>query len=215
SRGRSARGRGPPPAGGRRRTPRRPPARPPPPLAPSPARPARRPATNSTRAPRETRLRAVSSPTLPAPTSSTEDGRRSPKTCSASAAAAEDTDAGPSPIAVSERAFLPACSASRNRPGRTGPGAGGAPTVTGALRLAWNEGVEPSRDPKQMQSGRLAVKAVERGQKRLIIEPGETRERPHSLTLGGVLVGRPQIELRAVARREADRLVAQVGQLRR
>ena len=89
--------------------------------------PARRPAGASgwrrTRpcAPRAARLRAASSATWPAPIRSAWHPSSCPKTCCASAAAAEDTDAGLSAIAVSARTFFPACSAWRNTRSSTGP----------------------------------------------------------------------------------------------
>ena len=72
-------------------------------------------------APRAASARAASSLTSPAPTSSTRQPVRSPNTCWASAAAADETDAGLSLIAVSVRTFLPTRSASRNNRSSTGP----------------------------------------------------------------------------------------------
>ena len=78
-------------------------------------------ATNESSAPRLTRLRAASSPTLPAPMTTMRRPPRSPKTCAARAAAAEATDAGLSPIAVSVLTRLPVCSAWRKSRSRSGP----------------------------------------------------------------------------------------------
>jgi hypothetical protein len=65
-------------------------------------------ATPAISAPRAARLRAASSPTLPAPTTNTRRPDNSPNTCCASAAPAEETDAGLSAIVVCVRARLPA-----------------------------------------------------------------------------------------------------------
>ena len=95
--------------------------------APSAARAPRRARASGSRrprssAPRETRFRAVASLIFPAPSTSTRRPARSSKTCCASAAAADGTDAGLSPIAVSSRTRRPACSAWRKSWSRNGPG---------------------------------------------------------------------------------------------
>ena len=68
-------------------------------------------ATSAISAPRLRRLREACSLTLPAPRRRIDRPSRLPKTCSASAAAAADTEAGLWPIAVSTRTLRPACSA--------------------------------------------------------------------------------------------------------
>ena len=157
-------------------------------------------ATYAIRAPREARFAAASSPIRPAPISSTRRPVRSPNTCAASAAAAEETDAGaladrglrPDPLADGQRlAEHPV----EQRPGRSGL-EGGA-HLAEDLALAGHERVEARRDPEEVQRRRLVVQAVEDAVERLAGELLERREHR-------VLVDAVDVQLGAVARREAD-----------
>ena len=76
------------------------------------------------------------------------------------------------------------------------------------LALARYERVEAGGDAEEMERGRLVAQAVERGLD-LRLELGERRDRT---LLGLVDVFRHDIELRAVARREADRLAELSGE---
>src|SRR4029077_15778745 len=97
----------------------------------------------------------------------------SPNTCSASAAAADDTDAGLSPIAVCARTLRPAWRAwrktlSSTRPGGPAPEAAGLSRRVGGadlpenLAFAGDERAQPGRDAKQVQRSRLVAQAIER-----------------------------------------------------
>ena len=133
------------------------------------ARPAERLATQSRSTPRERRFRAASSPILPAPTSRTDRFSMSSKTRAASSAAADETDAGFSPMLVSRRTRLPTCSAWRKRRCRTGPTTPAfsavvvrAPHLAEDLRLAGDEGVEPGRHAEEVKSGLPILLDVQR-----------------------------------------------------
>ena len=161
-------------------------------------------ATTATSAPRETRFRAVASLILPAPSSSTGRPARSPKTCCASAAAADGTEAGLSPIAVSSRTRRPAWSACRKSRSSNGPGRARlerGPHLAEDLALARHERVEPGGDAEEMQRGRLVAEAVERGGELVAAVAGELGERPDCELLDVILPD--EVELGAVAGGEA------------
>ena len=114
-------------------------------------------------APRERRLRAVSSLVLPAPTSTTRRPSSPSKTCCASAAAAAGTDAGLSPIAVSTRARRPGVERHPERPVEQRARRAGLERVAHLpedLPLARDERVEPGGDAEQVQRGRLVGEPV-------------------------------------------------------
>ena len=127
-------------------------------------------ATNAISAPRDARFDAASSPIRPAPISSTRRPARSPKTWAARAAAADETDAGLSPIAVSLRTRLPtrerlAEDAVEQRAGLDRLER--RPHLAEDLALARHERVEPGRDAEEVQRGRVVVQAVEHAVERL------------------------------------------------
>ena len=136
-------------------------------------------ATYAISAPRDARFDAASSPIRPAPISSTRRPARSPNTCAASAAAADETDAGLSPIAVSRAHALAdgerlAEDAVEQRPRLDG-------LVRRAhlaedLALARHERVEAGGDAEEMQRGRLLVQPVEDAVERLAGELLERRD---------------------------------------
>ena len=112
--------------------------------------------------------------------SSTRRPARSPKTCSASAAAAAGTDAGLSPIAVSVRTRLPSCSACRKTRSSSGPtrrGLVGRLDLAEDLALAGHQRVEPGRHAEEVHGRRLVVHAVGDAAERLAGELLERRER--------------------------------------
>src|SRR5262249_19014147 len=168
-------------------------------------------ATKAITAPRARRLLIASSPASPAPITSTERPPRSPKTCSANAAAAEDTDAGLSPIAVSVRAFLPAWRASRKSRSRIGPV---APDSVAARHLAENppaarpHRIEPGGDAEEMQRRGLVAEPVQRRAELLL--QGEQGRLRLALRLVRGLVG--DVQLGAVTGRQANGLAAIPGE---
>ena len=127
-------------------------------------------ATNAISAPREARFAPRARRSCRRRSAARAGPSRSPKTCAASAAAADETDAGLSPIAVSRAHALAdgerlAEHAVEQRPRRAG-------LVRGAhlaedLALAGHERVEPGGDAEEVQRRRLLVQAVERAVERL------------------------------------------------
>ena len=102
----------------------------------------------------------ASSPVSPAPMSRTWRSRSSPNTCSASAAAAEETEAG---SRRSRSRCARACRSKRlpNRRSSSGPGA--APVVRGAhlaehLAFAEDDRVEPGGDAEEVARGIVIVR---------------------------------------------------------
>ena len=168
-------------------------------------------ATKAISAPRDARFDAASSPMRPAPISRTRRPRRSPNTCAASAAAAEETDAGLSPIAVSVRTRLPTASAWRKT--RSSERAGldglvGGSDLAEDLALSRHERVEPGGDAEEVQRRRVLVQAVDDAVERLTRQLLERRQ-------CGALVDPVDVELGAVAGREADRIAERAGERRR
>ena len=138
----------------------------------------------------------------PAPTRRTRRPRRSPNTCAVSAAAADDTEAGLSPIAVSVRTRLPTASASRKTRSSTRPRLDRL--VRGAnlpedLALPRHERIEPGGDAEEVQRSCIFVQAVENAVERLARKPLERGDRR------GV-VRAVEVDLGAIAGRQADRV---------
>ena len=135
----------------------RPPKRPREPLG---ARSSERLATKAISTPREVRFTAASSLIFPAPSTRIRRPPRSPKTCSASSAAAEETEAGLSPIAVSRADLLArverlAEEPVEQRPGRAG--LVGAAHLAEDLALARAPSSRGRRDAEEVQRGRLVA----------------------------------------------------------
>ena len=162
-------------------------------------------AVSTISAPRVRRLRAACSPTLPAPISRIRQpveiaehllGERGGRRRDRRGALADRRLRAHLAAGVQRLAE----DAVEQRPGR-------ARLVGGAhlaedLALARHERVEPGRDAEEMERGSLVAQAVERGLD-LRLELGERRDRA---LLGLVGVLRDDVELGAVARREADGL---------
>src|SRR5207253_567071 len=85
------------------------------------------------------------------------------------------------------------------------------PDLAEDLTLAGDERVEPRRDAEQMQRGRAILQPVER---RLDLRL-ERRKRGDGVALGRLRVIGRDIELGAVARREADRFAPALREPRR
>ena len=131
---------------------------------------------------------------------------RSPKTCCASAAAADETDAGLSPIAVSVRTCLPDVERLAEDPVEQRPvraGLVGVAHLAEDLALARDERVEPGGDAEEMQRRRVVVHA---GRASDLGSPSERLRRALARPRSGSVVR--EVELGAVAGREADRLAA-------
>ena len=117
---------------------------------------------------------------FPAPRSRIRRPARSSKTRSASWAAADETEAGFSPMAVSVRTRLPdpqglAEEAVEGRPGRVGLARGlvGLPHLAEDLRFPGHHRVEAGRDPEEVQRCRFVANRVER---RRELGVGQARE---------------------------------------
>ena len=80
------------------------------------------------------------------------------------------------------------------------------------LRLAGHHRVEPRGDPEEMDGGGLVGDRVERGRQLGVREPRESRELAVDSLLQLRRVGVDRVDLRAVARREHDRLGAAIRQ---
>ena len=122
--------------------------------------------TATMRPPRFARFRAVSSPVSPAPTTTTARPVRSPKTCCASAAAADATDVG----ALGDRRLgthlLARVQRLAEQPVEHGPrraGLVGRAHLAEDLALAGHHRVEPGSDAERVQRRRLVAQAVEHG----------------------------------------------------
>ena len=136
---------------------------------------------------------------------------RSPNTCWASAAAADGTDAGLSPIAVSIRTRLPGVQRLAEEPVEKRACRAGferRPHLAEDLSLAGNERVEPGGDSKQVERRRLVPQAIQRGGE--IVSPiaGQLDERVDRFVVGVLLAD--EIELGAIAGREHDRLALEL-----
>ena len=168
-------------------------------------------ATTAISAPRDTRLCAVDALIFPAPSSSTRRPVRSSKTRCASAAAADGTEAGFWPIVVSTRTRRPARSASRNSRSRIGP----AVPASCAAR-SWPR-ISPS--PGTLESSPAATRnrwmPTASSRRRYRARDSASRRSPASVgqDLDGARLGigvTGEVQLRAVARRDDDRVAAEL-----
>ena len=118
----------------------------------------------------------------------TEHVARSPKSCSASAAAAAATEAGTSPMAVSRRTRLPAWIAPTEHPVEQRPG--GAVVERGAdlaedLALAGHERVEPRGHAIEVQCDVVVVQPVRDVRQLVDFQAGALREQRQSVRVVG------------------------------